>query len=88
MLTMLPADSPLSLGEAISITRYSDNAIALHSEMSSDIRQANADLFNIQACNYIEAVSDRRNLWLDNSRIKLNIQREWNQLPIDGFSVT
>ena len=62
--------------------------MSLLKEASSDVRQANNDLFNIQACNYIEAVSERRKLWLDNSRIKLDIQRELNQFPIDSFSVS
>ena len=87
LLTRLPADNPLrkDFCEAISIIKYADNVIALHKEASSDIKQANADLFNIKACNYIEVVTDRRKIWLDNSRIRLYVQRELNSLPIDIF---
>ena len=52
------------------------------------MRQTNADLFNLHANDYVEAVADHRKLWLDNSRLKLNIQRELCQLPIDSFSDT
>ena len=53
-----------------------------------DIKQGNADLFNIHSCAYVESVAERRKLWLDNSRIKLDVQRELNALPIDTFSCT
>ena len=74
------------LNEVLSILRYPDNAIDLLKEQTYDVRQINADLFNLLACDYIEAVSGRRKAWLDNSRIKLNVQRELAQLPVDIFS--
>ena len=62
------------------------HCIRKHPLISS--RLINADLFNIQTCNYIEAVTDRLKIWLDNSRIRLDVQRELNLLPIDIFSGT
>ena len=56
----------------LSIVRYAENAIDLLKEQTHDVRQANADLFNLHACDYIEVVSDRRKAWLDNW-IKLNM---------------
>ena len=74
------------LNELLSILRYTENAIDLFKEQTHDVRQINADLFNLLSCDYIEAVSARRKAWLDSSRIKLDVQRELAQLPIDIFS--
>ena len=70
---------------ALSIIRCTENAVDVLKEQSHDVRQAIADLLNIHACNGIE---DRRKVWLDNSRIKLNVQRELAQFPVDIFPAT
>ena len=72
----------------LSIVRHSENAISLIAEETQDSRQANSDLFSLHASEYIEAATDRRKLWLDNSRIKLDVQRELAKMPIDTFSDT
>ena len=90
LVSSIPAGNPLrrEVNELLSILRHTENIIDLQKEQAQDLRQTNADLFNLHACEYIEAVADRRKVWLDNSRIKLNIQRELAQLPIDIFSDT
>ena len=70
----------------LSIIRDTEHSISLMKDQTQDMRQTNADLFNLHANDYVEAVADRRKLWLDNSRIRLNVQRELLQLPIDTFS--
>ena len=87
-VSTLPAGHPLrrDINELLSVLRRTENAIELLREQTSDVRLTNGDLFNLHSCEYIEAVADRRKAWLDNSRIRLNIQRELTQLPIDIFS--
>ena len=90
LIPTLPAGNALrkELNELLSIVRHTENAITLVTEETQDSRQSNSDLFSIHATEYIEATADRRKLWLDNSRIRLDVQRELASMPIDTFSDT
>ena len=90
IIPTLPAGNPLrrELNDLLSIVRHSENAINLITEETQDSRQTNSDLFSLHASEYIEAAADRRKLWLDNSRLRLDVQRELAKLPIDTFSDT
>ena len=93
MDTMIPhlrANDPLrrELINVMSIIRDTEHCISIMRDQTQDSRQTNADLFNLHANDYVEAVSERRKLWLDNSRLRLNVQRELLNLLIDTFSDT
>ncbi|MEK6220474.1 MAG: hypothetical protein N2B01_06315, partial [Psychrobacter cryohalolentis] len=90
IIPTLPAGNPLrrELNDLLSIVRHAENAINLITEETQDSRQTNRDLFSLHASEYIEAAADRRKLWLDNSRLRLDVQRELAKLPIDTFSDT
>ena len=90
MVSSLKATDPLrrELIALLSIVSDTENCVSLLRDQTQDSRQTNADLFNLHSNDYVEAVSDRRKLWLDNSRVRGNVQREMFQLPIDTFSLT
>ena len=88
MILTMQTDNPLrrELNNVLSIVRDTEHSIDLLNEQTQDLRQTNQDLFNLHANDYVEAVTDRRKLWLDHSRIGKNVQRELAQFPIDSFS--
>jgi hypothetical protein len=46
-----------------------------------DLTQCNADSFTLQNNIYIDAVKERRRLWLENSRLRPDLQAEINSMP-------